>query len=728
MSGGSKNVVVGYRYYVGIHFAIARAVEKILRIDVGEREAWSGDVASGDIIVDAPNLHGGDEQEGGVKGTFTVQDGNSSQALDSYLSGKIAGSQPNYRGFFGGIWKQGLTSARSPYVKPWAFLVKRTAVKDDLTTQWNAAQADIDGDMNPAHIIRECLTNTVWGLGISELELDEPSFLATAQTLVDESFGLSFLWSDGSVSMQNFLTNVLNHIDGLLFVDPSTGKFTLKLVREDYVVANLDTFDQDDIQSVSRYVKTTPGEVTTQMEVRFINRAFNYEEDGVIIHNLAMSDVQGGNVPDQRRFEGVTKKSLAVTLATRELRAASAMLSKCTIRGNRRMAELKPGDVFKLSWPPLGINQIVFRVLNAQYGTLDNGGVTLDVVEDVFGIEEAIYASSATAWVEPYSDPTDATTKGLLELPLWSVVRLIIPESQIDTLADAAAYVQTLAKRPTQDSLSFDVQIDQGSGYVSEGSGYFVPNGTLASGIDMLATTMTMSSVDDLTAVETGTYALINNEIVEILTINTGLNQITVNRGVLDTLPASHSTNDVIWFPESNQVAVEKEYSDGDSLDFKPLVRTSRGTLALGSATAVSKTMEGRAGLPFAPGNVRAHDGVTERNYNGAGLIAIAVGATDIEFRWAHRDRTTQTASFVTQSTGDIGPEPGTTYTLRIKTLADAVLRTINGLTGTSYNYLSAEQTVDFGSLPNSFKFELEAIRNGSASFQTWDLTVQRSI
>jgi hypothetical protein len=44
-------------------------------------------------------------------------------------------------------------------------------------------------DMNPAHIIRECLTDTNWGMGYPESDIDDVSFTAAANTLYSESNG-----------------------------------------------------------------------------------------------------------------------------------------------------------------------------------------------------------------------------------------------------------------------------------------------------------------------------------------------------------------------------------------------------------------------------------------------------------------------------------------------------------------------------------------------------------
>lgn len=58
-----------------------------------------------------------------------------------------------------------------------------------------------------------------------------------------------------------------------------------------------------------------------------------------------------------------------------------------------------------------------------------------------------------------------------------------------------------------------------------------------------------------------------------------------------------------------------------------------------------------------------------------------------------------------------IGPEAGTTYTLGIFGETDALLRTVTGLTGTSYTYLAADEQADSGYVParlnTSLRFEL---------------------
>ncbi|MCG2575362.1 hypothetical protein LVY74_17675, partial [Acinetobacter sp. ME22] len=84
-----------------------------------------------------------------------------------------------------------------------------------------------------AHIIRECLTNTLWGKGASESQIDDSSFIAAADTLYDEQLGLSLAWTE-SKTIKDFISNVLDHINGELYVDRISNLWTLKLIRDDY--------------------------------------------------------------------------------------------------------------------------------------------------------------------------------------------------------------------------------------------------------------------------------------------------------------------------------------------------------------------------------------------------------------------------------------------------------------------------------------------------------------
>lgn len=145
MSGGGKEVTVGYRYSLGMHLGICLGpVDAINEIRAGDRVAWLGFLAaSGSTTIDNPSLFGGDEREGGLQGGLDVMMGEATQAANSYLTSKLGTPQPAYRGILSLVWKGGQISANNPYLKPWAIRVRRITKGWKNDTPWYPEKAPI---------------------------------------------------------------------------------------------------------------------------------------------------------------------------------------------------------------------------------------------------------------------------------------------------------------------------------------------------------------------------------------------------------------------------------------------------------------------------------------------------------------------------------------------------------------------------------------------------------
>jgi hypothetical protein len=98
-----------------------------------------------------------------------------------------------------------------------------------------------------------------------------------------------------------------------------------------------------------------------------------------------------------------------------------------------------------------------------------------------------------------------------------------------------------------------------------------------------------------------------------------------------------------------------------------------------------------------------------------------ASASGDLTITWAHRDRTLQTAYLVEQNEANIGPEPGTTYTVRIYNAqtGGSLIRTYFGIAGTIQTYTEAQAATDNGgSKPANISIEIESVRDGHTSWQ----------
>src|SRR5690606_35572075 len=93
---------------------------------------------------------------------------------------------------------------------------------------------------------------------------------------------------------------------------------------------------------------------------------------------------------------------------------------------------------------------------------------------------------------------------------------------------------------------------------------------------------------------------------------------------------------------------------------------------------------------------------------NGQAEVSTAVGTVLIE--WKHRDRVLQADQLVDDTLASVGPEPGTTYTLRAY-LNDVLVDEQSGLAGTSVVWEPAGA--------GAARVELFAVRDGLESWQS---------
>lgn len=118
--------VVGFKYFFGIHMGVSRGpVDELVEIKVGDKTVWRGNqAASGEITIDAPEIFGGQDGEGGIQGPLTVMMGGPTQTAPVALGSVLKSPMPGFRRRFT-VFFDGLISMMNPYPKPWKFRVRR---------------------------------------------------------------------------------------------------------------------------------------------------------------------------------------------------------------------------------------------------------------------------------------------------------------------------------------------------------------------------------------------------------------------------------------------------------------------------------------------------------------------------------------------------------------------------------------------------------------------------
>jgi len=677
------------------------------------------------ITINKPDLFGGKKKEGGVAGKVHVMMGNLTQLMPAELASKFnrtPQTMPAYRGicnmfFYNGQGKKGFYWGSNRYYLP-DVSVNLTRIPKGL----NPSIARIGNDANPAHIIYECMTNRDWGMGAPNTAFDLTSFNNAAQTLYDEKFGLSMMWSD-QMEIEAFIGEVLDHIDATLFVHPRNGLFTLKLIRNDYNVDELPEYTPDNATLVN-FQRKGWGETINELTVTYKNPA-NEEEVSFTIQDPANIAMQGAVVTDNRNYYGIRNGTLASKVANRDLRAASAPLCSCEIEINRTAWDMVPGDVVLITWPEYGLQRVPMRVGPVDYGKDGSPRVRASLVEDVFFLPEAdsYYIPPDTEWQDTRENALPIDPAKVITLPLFFVLRQPGAVSEEETLQ--FAYPEVLAgilgsslQDDAQDYL-LHTPLPNTVGdleYEEIGARDLIGFGLNVNALKKEAISYTeFAVVTPKGGPVVGGFVLIgdvDDEESELVALETYEQNVgwRIRRGVLDTTPKEWPAETPCWFIGPDETLTDEQVRfDGDEPTYKLLTRTSLNTLALEYAPEVTGTLNGRPHLPFRPANVRLNSILWGPN--------VVVGGT-LSLSWSIRNRTQETSVVLKWTDESVAPEDGQTTKVTWIDHEDETIVVQGNLSGLS-------TTLDFSQIPGpSVKYRVEAERDGLTSLQAVEHTV----
>ena len=721
MSGGSSTQTVGYRYYMGLHLGLCHGpIDALLELRAGDRTAFTGTVSgSGPISINAPELFGGEDREGGLQGTLDVMMGEPAQGANSYLTAQQGTPQPAYRGMLSLVYRGGLVAANNPYVKPWSFRLRRILQGWDGGTIWNGAQASISLGSgifaaNPAHIVYECLTNRKWGMGRSAGKLDLTSFAEAAATFHAEGMGLCFTWNKKE-PIESFIQTVCDHAGAAVGEDPRTGLFRIKAIRADYSVGSLPLFSPDagNIVELESFERGAATDAANEVTVSYIDQATG-KQGSVTVQHLAAVQAQGGASPTSVDYPGIPTIGLAMRLALRDLKASTSGLARVRLRVNREAYGLLPGDVIAWSWPDLGISLMPLRIGRIDYGRLTAGTITIEAVQDVFGLPATTYLEPQPGgWVEPDRTPQPSVAVAVFETPYRELARALGP-SFVSSLDPDAGFLSAVALRAPGVSQNYQLETRTGSAdYVQVDSGEWTPTGTLSAALTPTATTATLTAGVDLDLVSVGQSVLVGTEILRLTSIDALTGEIGIARGCEDTVPVAHASGARAWFFEAFAGSDSTEWATGETVDAKLRTRTSAGLLSVASSPGGSVLMQQRAHRPYPPGQFRV---------NGINYPATIPGFDGVTVSGVGRDRVLQADQLIDTTAAAIGPEPGTTYSAELRNAdTNAVISAQSALGSPSATFALSL----LGSAIN-LRVQLWSVRGGLESLQRHTLTVQR--
>lgn len=567
-----------------------------------------------------------------------------------------------------------------------------------------AVVADGSVGMNPAHMIYDSVTHSSMQGEPIDL-IDEASFTATADVAYAEGFGLCTKFNPVTESVENFQKRVLNAFGANLARSRVDGKWYLTAVRGVHDIESLPILEDDDILEYEEE-PSDPLESVNQVSVEWFDPVRKKKRTTTPLQSLGAIQSAGGIIAEIASYPEIPSESLALRVAARDLAQKSAPLKRFRLTTNRVPYAWRAGQYFRLQAPRRGIADMVCMVGEIDAGTPRSGSMRLVAIQDVSGMPSTVYVSPEPGVdTSPSQVPVSAPAQQLLEAPYLELAG-DLPAGELASLAEDAGFILVVAARPSS-GLNYTLfTAAAGESLADRGSGDWCPTALITefASRDPNETDFSLEAGSDLSLVELGSAALWGAELVRVDAIDLGVGIITLGRGCGDTTPQLHAAGERIWFYDTWAASDRREYAGGETVSAKALTRTSSRLLDPVLATTMSVELDDRAARPYPPGDLRISDDLA------SDAVDPAACQGELTVAWAHRDRLQQADQLVDATAADIGPEAGTTYTVRYY-LDDVLEQTESGLTGTA----ATPYTLPGDGLA---RVEVEALRDGLTSWQ----------
>lgn len=564
-----------------------------------------------------------------------------------------------------------------------------------------APNGDLTGfpDDNPASMIYEILTDTEWGKGEDPANIDIASFQAAAAVLEAERMGMSQIWVRQD-TIEAMIQDILDHIKGFFFINPMTGLYQLRLLRYDYVIGSLPSFDETNCKAKKRKRRAW-GETINEIVVSYTNPN-NEEPATVSAQDDGNIEITNAIVSETREYSGFRNPYIAQYVAERDVREAAYPLFSAVLEVDRRAWNILPGDVFKFSWAKDQIVDLIVRVMSINYGKPKSKTMQLVVVEDIFALELTSYgAPQQTEWTPDISAPVPFDREFAMTAPTPVLQKAGYTAAEIDANYPASG-VMFFGGYDTATAVDFQAHTT-----ITNASGGTEVRSMVTAPVDgMLPLQYNMTPVaifnywDEpfVTALfngapASGDLAVIgdseaNHEIV-MLGANLGWGW-EVYRAMWDTIQGNWvaGVDYAFSMKQPSRRADPTPRSAGETRTWRLLPRTIVSRLNYADAADVTITVSERAHRPFRPANIQL---------DGNGFATTTLLNQDVAGQftatWSNRNRTLEDSLYNRWNAATVTPEAGQTTKLEIYDNTDTLLHTYSGLTGTSHVISDADFT-----------------------------------
>jgi hypothetical protein len=736
----------GFKYYLGYQQLVcwSNPGMRIRTIWMGQEKCWEGDEA---MEAHTPNpfvasindgdLFGGVDENGGFIGELHVYLGGKDQIADPWMVNQMNATSVQEE-------LRGLTPAYRPYVSvvvPTSYVGKQPNIPET----WYEMQFIPDGlglgaigeEANPAEILYEIHKNNNWGLGQTDDTIDVDSLKAAGEVLKKEGLGITVTIANKAAA-RTVIDAICDHIDMVRYQDPQTGKLTYKLIRDDYDISKLVVMDSTNCSKIT-FNRLDWRETVSEISVTYTDRNAQYEQSSINDNDPSIIELAEGNkVTKTYDYPYFTIAENALWAAKRESYQQGYPLATGSIEGDRTLYSLRTGDVAVLNWEPYGISNLLIRVTDIDLGDYVDGKITIEFIEDLFGLGKADYGfSGSTNWHLEDKYPTGAQYFKYMEMPY-------------ELIPDGDTYVYALVAKPDVNTVEWTVWRDKEPiGWTSTNNmTNWTPAGTLVYdyaeftdyvdmvgielvnlyGLDKLDSATLPNGAPDITAARNGRkLVVIGSEIIawsSITRIENGNWRLGgLIRGVYDTVPQTHAGKEVAWFLEGTTYAnvttggpvCKKGLSTTES--YNVTTASDKNSEVFNPDKAVTLTTVRRAERPTPPGHVQMACWKKDK----VKKIDNVVG--DLALHWMNRNKVFQSYGITSQDddtgyyTGvDFTLPDGANYLIRVYVGGDKVAEYTT--TTTEFAYTWGQRCRDSANTIDQTTVEITTVLNSLESYQ----------
>jgi hypothetical protein len=691
----STRFISYYKYNLGVQLAVCRGPGVVLkRVWIGEEVVYSGTVAGGSRFdIDETELYAVNPNNDGVQATVDFYSGDDSQPVNTYLNDPsrqqittaASPTAPRYAGTCYLVLRE-MTSAaptvsdngaylgNSTSIRPWSFELERYPALFDGQAAGENKIGSIDA--NPINVIYELLTNTEWGFGFATADIDvgiNSSFLSAADEMITEGNGLSMML-DQSTQAKDLMDLISRQIDGVVFLNQRTGKWTIKLARADYDINTVHQLTEDNIVAEESFSRGSWEDTSNQVKVKFTNRVNDYKESYASAQDMANAIISGGGsvtaplgLLSQPSYPGVMDAGLAAKIAWRDLRAQSYPIARASLKVMRDGWDLSIGDVTAWTSTIHGFTKMPVRITRINYGDLTANTITLTLVQDVYKyLAASSGAPPSTSWQPPSVGLVAYPSTKQLAFEAPRAIMTRDPELVGSTVGNEFTYARVFcAARRQGRELGFRITqrnsagtpsgnyLDNGDiiGFVKMGEltsalagGTAIPTTVIQvdpdpdSAASILAVIDNNASLDDL-GQDLANLVLVDNEfmLVSSAVLNTGKVDLTnVYRGALDSAQRSHAAGASVFVLTSGAGLADTSFPYTRNVDIQLRAFSTREVYP-GSATTITIAIDRRAIRPYPPSCTLYSGGSTAFATPNVDADGSGMNGTGVNIAWRRR-------------------------------------------------------------------------------------------